>query len=140
MQLGFIVILIIAIFVAIFAIQNGTPVPIDMFFARYEMPLALIMMACLILGAVVVLLLGSVRQIKKSTEAKGLKNQVKVFENDKVQYENNIKAMETEIQTLKQTNTTLAAQVEELKNKNKEQENTILKMNEDLKTNAVKTE
>jgi len=50
MQIGFIIILIIAIFVAIFAIQNGTPVPVDLFFARYEMPLAVIMMICLILG------------------------------------------------------------------------------------------
>ena len=56
MQIGFIIILIIAIFVAIFAIQNGTPVPVDLFFARYEMPLAVIMMICLILGAVIILI------------------------------------------------------------------------------------
>nr|WP_300091752.1 LapA family protein [Sedimentibacter sp.] len=50
MQIGFILILVIAIFVAIFSIQNGTPVPVDLFLARYEMPLALVMMACIIIG------------------------------------------------------------------------------------------
>lgn len=38
MQIGFIVILIIAIFVAIFAIQNGTPVPVDLFLQDMKCP------------------------------------------------------------------------------------------------------
>ncbi len=96
MQIGFIVILIIAIFVAIFAIQNGTPVPIDLFFARYEMPLAVIMMICLILGAVMVLILGTTRQFKKRSENKEIKNKIKTIEGEKAQMETNIQALETE--------------------------------------------
>lgn len=105
MQIGFIVILIIAIFVAIFAIQNGTPVPIDLFFARYEMPLAVIMMICLILGAVMVLILGTTRQFKKRSEHKELKNKIKALEGEKAQ-------IETNIQTLKAENTESAAKIE----------------------------
>ncbi len=96
MQIGFIVILIMAIFVAIFAIQNGTPVPIDLFFARYEMPLAVIMMICLILGAIMVLILGTTRQFKKRSEQKELKNKIKTIEGEKTQIETNIKTLETE--------------------------------------------
>ena len=88
MQIGFIVILVIAIFVAIFAIQNGTPVPVDLFLARYEMPLALVMMACIIIGAVIVLILGTSRQFKKRAENKEIKNKIKTFENEKIQSEN----------------------------------------------------
>lgn len=117
MQIGFIVILIIAIFVAIFAIQNGTPVPVDLFFARYEMPLAVIMMACLILGAVIILILGTTRQFKKRSEQKELKNKLKAFETEKAQSEINIKAIESEKQNLTNTNAELSTKVTELSTK-----------------------
>ncbi len=96
MQIGFILILIIAIFVTIFAIQNGDFVAIDLFFARYEMPLAVIMLICLVLGAVIVLILGTTRQFKKRSEHKELKNKNKTLEGEKAQFETNIKALETE--------------------------------------------
>lgn len=121
MQLGFIIILIIAIFVAIFAIQNGAPVPLDLFLARYEVPLAVVMMACLILGAIVVLLLGTVRTVKRRTETKELKNKLKTLENDNVLFESNAKAMETEILSLKENNSVLSLKVKELEAKQKEQ-------------------
>lgn len=117
MQIGFIVILIIAIFVAIFAIQNGTPVPVDLFFARYEMPLAVIMMACLILGAVIILILGTTRQFKKRSEQKELKNKIKAFETEKAQSEINIKAIESEKQNLTNTKAELSTKVTELSTK-----------------------
>ena len=122
MQLGFIVILIIAIFVAIFAIQNGTPVPVDLFFARYEMPLAVIMMVCLILGAVILLILGTTRQFKKRSEQKELKNKIKIFETEKAQNDINIKALESDKQNLMKTNEELNAKITELKDKIKMQE------------------
>lgn len=131
MQIGFIVILIIAIFVAIFAIQNGTPVPVDLFFARYEMPLAVIMMACLILGAVIVLILGTTRQFKKRSEQKELKNKIKAFETEKAQhdmtiktledekakYEAGIKDLESEKENLVQVNSDLSTKIKELNDK-----------------------
>ncbi|MDF2676416.1 MAG: Lipopolysaccharide assembly protein domain [Bacillota bacterium] len=126
MQLGFIIILIIAIFVAIFAIQNGAPVPLDLFLARYEVPLAVVMMACLILGAIVVLLLGTVRNVKRRSETKELKNKLKTLENDKVLFESNAKAMETEILNLKENNSVLSLKVKELETKQKEQSEIVL--------------
>ena len=129
MQIGFIVILIIAIFVAIFAIQNGTPVPVDLFFARYEMPLAVIMMICLILGAVILLILGTTRQFKKRSEQKELKNKIKIFETEKAQNDINIKALESDKQNLMKTNEELSAKITELKDK--------IKMQEELLTEKV---
>lgn len=132
MQVGFIVILIIAIFVAIFAIQNGTPVPVDLFLARFQMPLAVVMMACIIIGALIVLILGTTRQFKKRSESKEMKNKLKTLENDKALADNNIKAMETELNTLKDANNSLTARISELEGKNKIHIETIEKLNIDL--------
>lgn len=146
MQIGFIVILVIAIFVAIFAIQNGTPVPIDLFFARYEMPLAVIMMGCLILGAVIILILGTTRQFKKRSEQKELKNKIKAFETEKAQHDINIKTLETEKaqhdisiktietenQNLKNANAELMDKVTELNNIIKHKEEAFMEQNREL--------
>ena len=146
MQIGFIVILIIAIFVAIFAIQNGTPVPMDLFFARYEMPLAVIMMICLILGAVMVLILGTTRQLKKRSEYKELKNRIKTLEGEKAQIETNIKtlekekadftakvdALEKERQALQDENTGFIEKVTKLEDKIKFQEEELTGKNQEI--------
>lgn len=139
MQIGFIVILIIAIFVAIFAIQNGTPVPVDLFFARYEMPLAVIMMACLILGAVIILILGTTRQFKKRSEQKELKNKLKAFETEKAQSEINIKAIESEKQNLTNTNAELSTKVAQLNDKIKLQEKELNAKVQELETLKTQT-
>jgi len=137
MQLGFILVLIVSIIVAIFAIQNGVMVIVDLFFFRFETPLAVVMMVCLIIGAVIALALGTFRKVKKLSESKELKNKIKVFENEKIQFENNIKTMETEIQALKTSNETLTLKVSELQEKNNEQAETILKLTERAKDDEI---
>lgn len=140
MQIGFIVILIIAIFVAIFAIQNGTPVPVDLFFARYQMPLAVVMMICLILGAIIVLILGTTRQFKKRSE---YKSKIKSVESEKSQFENNLKAIEAEktkaVSDLKTMVEEKAKVVAELKSMEEEKENYKNK-NLDLSAKIAKLE
>lgn len=133
MQVGFIFILIIAIFIAIFAIQNGTPVPVDLFFARYEMPLAVIMMICLILGAVIVLILGTTRQFKKRSEQKELANKIKTFETEKAQHDISVKALESEKQNLIKTNEELSAKIAGFEDKIKEQEELLAERVRELK-------
>ncbi|MDW5299910.1 MAG: LapA family protein [Sedimentibacter sp.] len=139
MQIGFIVTLVIAIFVSIFAIQNGTPVDVDLFLATYRMPLALLMMACLIIGAVMVLILGSSRQFKKRSESKEVKNKLKTFENDKIQADNSIKAMGTEIQTLKDNNAALIAKVTELEEKNKVKDDMVVQLTKEMDELKIET-
>ena len=138
MQIGFIVILIIAIFVAIFAIQNGAPVDVDLFFATFRTPLAVVMMTCIIIGAIIVLILGTTRQFKKRSESKEMKNKLKTLENDKLLADNNINAMETEIQSLKDSNSSLNTKISELEEKNKLKTETIEKLKNEL--DSFKTE
>lgn len=126
MQLGFILVLIVSIFIAIFAIQNGSPVPIDLFLARYEVPLAVVMMICLVCGAVIALALGTFRQVKKSSVNKELKNRVKTLETEKEELLKSAEAVSSELETLKNSNNILLSQIAELKSMNKEQSDTIV--------------
>jgi len=136
MQLGFILVLIISIIVAIFAIQNGALVVVDLFFFRLNTPLAVVMMICLIIGALIILALGAFRQFKKGSESKELKNKIKVLENEKIQFENNIKMMETEIQTLKNNNNALSLKSSELQEKNNLQLEEISNLSKKLTDNV----
>lgn len=139
MQLSFILVLIVSVIVAIFAIQNGVLVDVDLFLVQVRTPLAVVMMVCLILGALIFLALGTYRQVKKISETKELKNKVKAFENEKVLFENNIKTMETEIQTLKNNNDTLTLKVSELQGINIEQADKIVQLTDGLKQNESQT-
>ncbi len=125
MQIGFIIVLIIAIFVAIFSIQNGDVVSLDLFLARVDMPLAVIMMICIIIGAVIVLALGTTRQFKRRSESKEMKNKLKTLEGDKVLADKSIKDLQQEIQILKNT-------ISELEEKNKIQIETIETLKNEL--------
>lgn len=119
MQIGFILISVIAIFIAIFAIQNGTPVPIDLFLARYEVPLALLIMVCIIVGAVIVLLLGTMRTVKKGFEIKDIKNKLKQLENEKIQFDKALQLKDTEILNLTNNKQELAAKLKDVEDENK---------------------
>lgn len=132
MQLGFIFVLIASIFIAIFAIQNGNTVPVDLFLATYDVPLAVVIIACLILGAVIVLILGTFRKVKKMSETKDLKNKIKVLESEKVQFENINKAMEAEIAELKANNSGHNSRISDLQTKTNEQSETILRLTREL--------
>lgn len=132
MQLGFIFVLIVSIFIAIFAIQNGNTVPVDLFLATYEIPLAVVIISCLILGAVIVLILGTFRKVKKMSETKELKNKIKVLESEKVQFENINKTLEAEISDLKENNSGHNSRISELQTKSSEQSDTILRLTREL--------
>lgn len=132
MQVGFIVTLIIAIFVAIFAIQNGDLVTLDLFLVRLQVPLAVVIMVCIILGAVIVMLLGTTRQFKKRSETKEMKNKLKTLENDKTLVDNNFKTLETEVNSLKDTNSSLTSKIAELEELKTTQINTIDMLNKEL--------
>ena len=68
MQLSFIIVLIISIFISIFAIQNGGKVTIDLFFARYSVSQALVILISVGSGALIAGILGAFKRLKKSKE------------------------------------------------------------------------
>ncbi|SHI67947.1 Uncharacterized integral membrane protein [Dethiosulfatibacter aminovorans DSM 17477] len=115
MQVNFILLLIVSIFIAIFAIQNGDTVTIDLFFFQGEMSQALVILASVGLGALVTVALSTFGKIKRLR---------------------NIKALNKQIKGLTEENTTLST-----KNENLEKENTDLQqLNSDLKSELSSSE
>ncbi|HLR34004.1 MAG TPA: LapA family protein [Tissierellales bacterium] len=76
MQINFILSLIFATFVAIFALKNGDKVLIDFLFAKVNVSQAIVIFISAILGAVIVAILGSVRSIKNKRKVKELKSRL----------------------------------------------------------------
>ncbi|MDF2674601.1 MAG: uncharacterized protein K0R09_2869 [Clostridiales bacterium] len=87
MQLYFILSLIAAIIVVIFAVTNAAAVPVRFFFAKYELSLALIIFISTALGAIIAAMLGFVKHFKLKKQIKKLttENQTLILENTKLQ-------------------------------------------------------
>ena len=83
MQLNFILLLIVSIFIAIFAIQNGETVSIDLFFMKREMSQALVILASVGLGALVTGVLSTFGKVKRLRENKALSKKLKAVEAEK---------------------------------------------------------
>jgi uncharacterized integral membrane protein len=116
MQLSFIIVLIISIFISIFAIQNGGKVTIDLFFARYSVSQALVILISVGSGALIAGILGAFKRLKKSKEIRDLTKKVKSLEDESAVLKENLKDEENDKEELEKLNVDLK---EELK-KNKE--------------------
>lgn len=64
LELKFIVSLIFAVIVSIFAIQNAGSIEVRFFFANFRISQAVVILGSTIIGAIIVLLLGLVKHIK----------------------------------------------------------------------------
>lgn len=116
MQLSFIIVLIISIFISIFAIQNGGKVTIDLFFARYSVSQALVILISVGSGALIAGILGAFKRLKKSKEIRDLTKKVKSLEDESAVLKEKLKDEENDKEELEKLNVDLK---EELK-KNKE--------------------
>ena len=87
MELKFIISLLFAVLVAIFAIQNAGNVDINFLFANFTISQAVIILCSTIVGALIVLLLGLVKQIKQNMKIKQLNKEIEMLreEKDKLQ-------------------------------------------------------
>ena len=94
MQLYFILSLIASIAVIIFAITNATAVPVRIFFAEYELSLALIIFISTAFGAVIASMLGLVNHIKLKLQIKRLSNENQVLEAEQKKLQEEISAHE----------------------------------------------
>lgn len=77
MQIGFILSLIFAIIVALFAVLNSEPVSIRLFWQKYEFSQAIVILGSAALGAVIVLILGIFGNIRTKLKIHDLNNQIK---------------------------------------------------------------
>jgi putative membrane protein len=89
MQQYFILSLIASIIVVVFAVTNAAAVPVKVFFAQYELSLALIIFISTAFGAVIATMIALVKQFKLNKQIKSLTtdNQTLLLENKKLQEE-----------------------------------------------------
>lgn len=86
MQIGFVLSLIFAILIATFAIKNGESVSIDLFFTTKQVSQAIVILISAAFGAVIVTILGLVRQIRLSLRIKEQKKKIKTLEEQNNEY------------------------------------------------------
>ncbi len=78
---------LIALFIAIFALQNSTPVGISFLVWHFSMSLALIILGCLLLGFVFASLMTLKIKAGHYMKDRKLKNQLRDLEEEKAQWE-----------------------------------------------------
>ena len=83
MQLVFVLSLVFAIIIAVFALNNGEKVTIDFLFSTKEVSQALVILVSTAFGAVIVAVLGLVAQIKLSLKVKEQGKQIKTLQEEK---------------------------------------------------------
>lgn len=92
MQFLFILVLIICIVVSLFAIQNGYPVDVDLFFTQFtQVSQSVVILLSAAFGAIIAVLFGLVRSLKKGSEFRKFKKETKTKQAE----------IEAELKTLK---------------------------------------
>lgn len=90
MQLYFIFSLIASIIVIIFAITNAAAVPVNIFFVKYELSLALIIFISTAFGAIIASMLGLVNHFKLKKQIRKLSNENKMLVSEQEKLEDEI--------------------------------------------------
>lgn len=87
MQIGFILSLIFAILISAFALKNSDQVTIDLFFTTKEVSQAIVILVSTAFGAVIIMILGLIRQIRLTFKIKEQEKKIKMLENEKAELE-----------------------------------------------------
>ncbi len=82
MEKGFILVLIIAIIVGVFAIANGDRVEIDFIFTKLYMSQAMVIIMSTFLGAMIVFLIDRIKTFKLTQEIKNLRKKINHLEDE----------------------------------------------------------
>lgn len=82
MKATFILSLVMAILIAVFALLNGTSVPVNFGFARLESSLALVILVSVAIGAVIIYLIDVVGKFKSARKIKELEKKVGLLEKE----------------------------------------------------------
>ena len=83
LELKFVLSLIFSVLVAIFAIQNAGNVEVKFFFWRFMVSQAVVILISAIVGAIIVLLLGLIKQIRQNMKIKQLSKEVDQITNER---------------------------------------------------------
>ena len=113
MEKGFILSLIFAGIVGIFALSNSEKVAIDLIFTTLQISQAIVIFVSAFLGAIIVAILGWVRDLRNKKKIKELtKENDKILE-DKTILIGQLKAKEKEIKSLYKVNTENAMETDQ---------------------------
>jgi len=97
MQKNLIIALVFAILVAVFSIQNSGPVSLLFFGWEFSTSLVVVVLGAAVLGALIMWIIGSFKQLKVKKEKRNLKKQIKNLEDEKNNLEQNIKDLEKKL-------------------------------------------
>ncbi|WMM24138.1 LapA family protein [Tissierella sp. MB52-C2] len=90
MEFKFIISLLFSVLVAIFAIQNAKSVEINFLFTKFTISQAVVILGSAIIGALIVLLLGLIKQIKQGVKIKQLKKEIETITEEKNKFQKSI--------------------------------------------------
>lgn len=83
LEFKFIISLIFAVLVSIFAIQNAGNVEIRFFFGQFVVSQAVVILGSAIIGAIIVVLLGLIKQIRQNKKIKQLSKELELIRNER---------------------------------------------------------
>lgn len=83
MEFKFIISLLFAVLVAIFAIQNAGSVEINFLFTTFTISQAVVILCSAIIGAIILLLLSLIKQIKQNMKIKQLNKEIELLTEEK---------------------------------------------------------
>lgn len=89
----FIVSLLFAILVSLFAIQNSSVVPINFFFAEFNVSQALVILISVVIGSIIIMLLEVIRRIKLNHKIKGLNKTIQELEEQNSQLKQKVEEL-----------------------------------------------
>ena len=100
MEKGFILSLIFAAIIAIFALNNSAVVPVDFVFAEVEISQAIVILISAIFGAVVAAIFSGVRSIKSRRRIRGLESEIHDLEEKNKVLNLDLQAKDAQIKNL----------------------------------------
>ncbi|MDO4902996.1 MAG: lipopolysaccharide assembly protein LapA domain-containing protein [Limosilactobacillus sp.] len=106
-QSNIIIAFILLLFIAIFTVGNTAPVKVNLLLFKFRIPLVLLMLLCLLIGAIVIYINSLSSHVKMEKEL----NQLRAVRKDSKQ----IERLEARNKQLLQENATLTSEVERLK-------------------------
>lgn len=105
MQTKFVISMLFAILVATFALQNANPVNIKVLFTEFSVSQALVILGSAVLGAIIVLLLGLIKQMKLNKQIKNLTKEVTALQEENDSLKQNIEVLQTNSEEYVKMNT-----------------------------------
>lgn len=82
MAVKFVISMVFAILVAIFALQNSSNVDINFLFAKFSISQALVILISAIIGAIIVMILATITQIKQNMKIKASSRTIMALEEE----------------------------------------------------------